>query len=280
MLAAAPSPSPAAPAAGWPARLHLTLARRAGRTRITGAGHHGPLRIQRAFHPEGDGTAHVVILHPPGGLVGGDRLRVEARVRAGAQGLLTTTGATKVYRTNGRRATQRVTLDVEAGAALEHVPQQTVVFDGADARLTTRANLAEGARFLGWEVVCLGRPACAERFAHGRVRLGLEIWRGERPLLIERGRLAGGSELLEGAFGLGGHAALGTMVATEGDVDAVRAAVAAGAPHVAVTRVSGLVVVRALGADAGRVRRWLERARHAVRDAWRRPRLDPAIWRT
>ncbi|HJL15641.1 MAG TPA: urease accessory protein UreD [Sandaracinaceae bacterium LLY-WYZ-13_1] len=268
--------------ASWPAALELELGRRAGKTRLRHARHHGPLRVQRPFHPEPDGAAHVVVLHPPAGLVGGDRLTVRARVDDGARALLTTTGAGKVYRTAGARAAMETELAVGEGADLEHVPQEAVVFEGADARLTTRVALAAGARFCGWEVVCLGRPACGEGFARGALHLAFEIGREGHPLFVERGRVEGGAPMLDAAWGLWGRPAFGTMVATEGEPTAVREALAAAHPEAraAVTRVSGLTVVRALGRDGTHVRSILEVARHVVRDAWSRPRVDPAIWRS
>ncbi len=224
----------------------------------------------------------MVVLHPPAGLVGGDSLEVRVLVEQQARALLTTTGAGKVYRSIGARASQTTTIEVATGAACEHVPQETVIFDGADASLVTRARLAPGAHFLGWEVVCLGRPACGERFAHGALRLSFELEREGQIAFVERGRVDGGDAMLDAAWGLAQRPAFGTMIATDGDPDALRAMLAEVHPdaRVAVTRVADLTVVRALGRDGAHVRAILEPARHAVRDAWGRPRIDPAIWRS
>jgi urease accessory protein len=245
------------------------------------ARHLGPLRIQRAFHPEPDGTAHVVILHPPAGLVGGDALAITLDVEAGSRALFTTTGAGKAYRVcHEREASITTRLSVGEGADAELVPQETVVFDGARARLETVVVLSAGARFLGWEVVCLGRPACAERFEHGALALSFEVERAGRPWFVERGRVRGGDPLLDGAWGLAGHPAFGTLVATDVSVDAIRCALDGVDAPVGVTDLGGLVVVRTLGHDGTRARAVLERARHAVRAAWSRPAIDPAIWRS
>lgn len=272
---ASPSASPE-----WRASLRLALGRRAGRTRVRDLRHHGPLRIQRAFHPEPDGTAHVVVLHPPAGLVGGDRLEVEVAVEDGARALVTTTGAGKTYRSSGRRAWTSTAATVADGAFLELVPQETVVFDGADAELSTAVSLAPTAELLAWEVVCLGRPACRERFDRGALRCALRVSRGGRLLFLERGTVAGDDPALDAPWGFGGLPAFGTLVCTAGDVDALRAAVASHEGPAAVTRLNGLRVARVAGRDGAHVRAALERARHVVRDAWRRPRLDPAIWRS
>jgi len=264
---------------GWSAALSLRLAPRAGRTRLRSATHHGPLRVQRAFHPEPDGTAHVVLLHPPAGLVSGDRLDVDVVVEGGGRALVTTTGAGKAYRAAaGREATSSSRARVAAGSALEWVPQESVVFDGAHARLETSIELEEGGALLAWEVICLGRPACSERFTRGALWSHLAVTRGGRPLFVERGQIVGGDPALGAPWGLGGRPAFGTMLASAGGVDDLRAAL--DGCVAAVTRFGELRVVRAAGRDGSEVRAILERARHVVRDAWGRPRLDPGIWRS
>lgn len=271
----------------WRAWLDVGLRRRAGRTRIGRLAHEGPLRIQRAFHPEPDGAAHVVVLHPPAGCVGGDRLEVRASIAPGARALLTTPGAGKIYRTNGHRASLVTRLEVGADAALEHVPQEMVVYEDADAALQTTVHLAAGARFLGWEVVCLGRPAAGEGFETGSLWLDFTVLAEDRPLFVERGRLDGGAATAAGAWGLRARPAFGTLVATVDDPDAALAAVReALEPHVEAaatllaTERGPLLVARALGPDGTRVRHVLEAVRHRVRDDWGRPRIDPGIWRS
>src|SRR4051812_17267113 len=117
---------------GWEAHLELDFQHLAGRTRLVHRRHVGPLHVQRPFHPEPTpgGAAHVYLLHPPGGLVGGDSLAIRARARKGAQVLLTTPAATKFYRTSGELAVQSVTLEVGEDAAVEWLPQETIVFGG------------------------------------------------------------------------------------------------------------------------------------------------------
>ena len=285
--------SPGGPERLWRARLDLELRLRAGRTRIGAVSHQGPLRIQRAFHPEPDGTAHVVVLHPPGGCVGGDHLHVRAALQPTARALLTTPGAGKVYRTNGHRAELHTTLDVAEGAHLEHVPQEMVVYEDADAALTTRVRLETGARFLGWEVVCLGRPAAGEGFARGSLRLDFTVEADGVPIFVERGHVVGGTALADAPWGLRGHAAFGTLVATLADAhtdvlaatrDGLREAANERRAEAAATCLASprgpLLVVRALGRDGTRVRQVLEAVRHRVRDGWQRPRIDPGIWRS
>src|SRR5262245_10241542 len=92
--------------AGWEASLDLKFAARGARTVLARRASVGPLVVQRPFYPEG-GVAHVYLVHPPGGVVGGDQLRLSVLAEEGAHALLTTPAATKFYRSDGRVARQR-----------------------------------------------------------------------------------------------------------------------------------------------------------------------------
>ena len=128
--------------------------------------HAGPLRVQKHLHAEGPEVCQHIIVHPPGGIAGGDRLAINARVGEQAWAQLTSPGAAKWYRATGP-AHQCLTLAVEPGATLEWLPQETIVFSGAQAELATRINLEGDARLFYWDMVALGRPASQERFATG-----------------------------------------------------------------------------------------------------------------
>ena len=136
---------------GWHAELDLAFARSGGRTVLTRRDHRGPLLVQRAFYPEDNGTCHVYIVHPPGGVVGGDRLTITTDVGADAAALVTTPAAGKYYRTEGPDARQEQRLTVGPGAMLEWFPQETIIFDGAQVHTRTRVALADTASFVGWE---------------------------------------------------------------------------------------------------------------------------------
>ena len=135
----------------------------AERTVLRDNRHCGPLRVQKALYPEGEGVCQAIVLHPPSGIAGGDHLLISATVGAGAHAQLTTPGAGKWYRSGGPEASQRLELTVEEGAALEWLPQETIVFDGARARMETRVRLAADSRFIGWDILCLGRAAAGGR---------------------------------------------------------------------------------------------------------------------
>ena len=207
------------PGPGWRAELELRFERRHGRTRLAHRWHRGPLRIQRPFYPApaGPGSAdacQVVILHPPGGVVGGDRLSIDIGLEPGSRALITTPGATKFYRSAGPEAVQQTRIRVADGATLEWTPQETILFDRSLSRIDTLVDLEPGARFLGWEITALGRPAARAPFAAGLCRQRFEIERGGVPLWIERGEHRGGGASLAGLWGLAGRSAVGVMVCT------------------------------------------------------------------
>jgi urease accessory protein len=271
--------------AGWRAALELGFRRDGVRTVLARRSALGPLQVQRPFYPEG-GVCHVYLLHPPGGIVGGDSLEITAEIEAGAQVLLTTPAAGKFYRSAGRRAEQAQRFAVADGAALEWFPQETIVFDGALARSTTRVELAPGARFIGWEIVCLGRPASGERFGNGQFLQGMEVYRQGRPLLLERNRFDGGGAVLDAPWGLGGYPVTATLVCAggdDGDLAAVRNALGEDTADelTGATLIDDVLLVRFLGLQA-------ERARERFIRAWEvlRPRKlgraaqRPRIWNT
>lgn len=273
-------------AGGWRARLELDfeLRRANGGARTVPARrrHSGPLVVQRPLYPEG-AVCHSLILHPPGGMVGGDELELEVSCGPGAHALLTTPGAAKCYRSTGTPVRVRQRLRVASGGALEWLPQDLIVYDGAALDATTRFELAAGARFVGWEIACLGRPAAGERFGRGRLAQRFEVWRDGEPLLVERLEAAGGAALLQQPWGLGGAVVSAVLAATPAD-PSLRTAVldALGSrPGLSVTLLDGLLVARYLGVGAGPARAALE----AVWGVLRRPLLGcvaqrPRIWDT
>jgi len=209
----------AARATGWRAELALRFARRRERTLLVERRHCGPLTVQRPFHPEGDDVCHTYLVHPPAGIVGGDSLAMSFVVDTGAHALLTTPAATRWYFSRGIEARTEQHATVAAGATLEWLPQETLLFDGAHARLTTRIDLHGDARFCGWEILGLGRPACGELFHNGRLDFRFELFRDGEPLLLERLRGSAG-----GVPGMHGHAACATFLATGADASTLERA--------------------------------------------------------
>jgi len=201
--------------AGWRAELSLTFTSSPPRgTYLRARKHRGPLVVQRAFYPEGTDVPHVYILHPPGGIVGGDRLRLDVKVESQAHALLTTPAATKIYRTAGPVSALSQTLTVDDGGALEWLPMENILFDRGSIDLATEIHLAPNARFIGTDMLCFGLPARGERFSQGRCRQRFDVWRAGRPLLIERARFDGGANVHDAAWGLGGADIVALLVAT------------------------------------------------------------------
>lgn len=233
---------------GWIASLDLGFEQRNARTVLASKRQRGPLTVQRPFYPEG-GVCHVYLLHPPGGVVGGDRLEIAVGVAADARTLITTPGAAKFYRSAGARAIQRQTLRVADGGLLEWFPQENILFPGARLRTETNVELAGAAQFIGWELHSLGRPVIAERFTPGVADLGFSLWRDGRPLLRDRMRLSGERDL-DGPSGLRGFPICGTFVATGADtrdLDAARAGLPEEADvPVGLTLIEDLLVARCL----------------------------------
>ena len=146
----------------WHAALALRVSANAGRSVCTHR-HHGPLRLLKPLYPEGPTICHAVLIHPPGGMAGGDALEVAVDVEPGAHALVTTPGAAKWYKANGRRASQQIRLAVHG--MLEWLPQEAIVFDAADVRSAIDIELGPDAAMIGWDIVALGRHAAGERFS-------------------------------------------------------------------------------------------------------------------
>ena len=191
----------------WHAQLDLHYRRDEQRT-VLQHRHTGPLRIFKSLYPEGDGICHNVIIHPPGGLVGGDVLEVNVHAAAQSHGLLATPGATRFYRSDGPATEQRVTLTLDEGARLEWLPLEAIAYPGCLALNHLTATLADGAEMIGWDVCALGLPNANQAFDRGSLTQHLEI----PGLWLERSRIdAADTRLLESPLGLGGHKCMGTL---------------------------------------------------------------------
>jgi urease accessory protein len=244
------------------------------------------LLVQRPFYPEGRDVCHVYLLHPPGGLVPGDSLEVDVNAGEGAQVLVTAPAATKIYRSDGRGSSLVQTLRVAAGAVLEWLPQETIVFEGARADVVTRVELQGDASFVGWEIVCLGRPACGEGFRTGMCRQQWELRRDGQPLLVERTRFD--DEVQRAGWGMRGAPVVGTLLVSwpgVSDVDYGNLFGDVLAPStgdcLTVTRVRSALLMRYLGNSAQRARGHFERAWTVLRPlVAKRPACFPRIWST
>jgi urease accessory protein len=198
-------------AAGWEAELALRFARVGRRTVLAERRHRGPLVVQKPLYPEGDEICQVLLLHPPAGIVGGDRLGIDIDVGAGAHAQVAAPGATRWYRSAGPTATATTRIRVAEGGVLEWLPQEAIAFDGTRAQLACDIELAAGATLIGWDIVALGRPAAGESFLRGAWRQRSTIRRGGELVWCERAALEGGSRPLRSGAILGGAPVFGTL---------------------------------------------------------------------
>ncbi len=149
-----------------------------------------PLRIVRAFQLD-DGGALVHLHNLSGGVLGGDHLdvTVEAGPRAVAQ--VTSTGATRIYRSrkNAEPAEQRLQIRVEDDGLVEYLPDQLIPFAGSRYRQETRIELGANAGLFWWETVAPGREARNEMFAYDLLQLKTWISALGQPIAIEHMRI-------------------------------------------------------------------------------------------
>lgn len=268
----------------WHGRLALGYEARAGRTVLARRHHFGPLLVQRSFYPEGS-VCHNYLIHPPGGVVGGDLLELDVSLAPDTDVLLTTPAAGKFYRSSGATARQQQSFRVDAGATLEWLPAETILHGGSLVHLDNHFLLAPKARLLAWDVLCLGRPGSGDHFVTGDCVQQIRVERAGVPLLHERLQLVGGDPMLSAPWGLGGFPVIGTFLAAPvptGLVDEVRPTL----PEIAGTRVGltqpgEVLICRCLGNGAEQVRTVLE----AVWSQLRQPVLGrapqpPRIWKT
>jgi urease accessory protein len=300
-----PATLPAASAPPWHATLALRFVRGGSRTELASSQHGGPLRLQRVLHPAAGGC-EALLLHPPGGIAGGDTLQIDVRVEPGADVLLSTPGAGKWYRSAGRAAHQHVTLRVARGALLEWLPQEAILFRGADAVQTLQIHLAADAGMIGWDIVQLGRIAAGEAWDAGRFRQTLCLCRDGVPVWREHADFAADDALLDAPTGLAGQRVFGTLWASgpgladpDAQLAAVREALAASSDPdplqfaaeseqslccAAATWLAApveLLLVRVLANDAERARAQLEAAWAALRPTViGRKAQRPRIWST
>lgn len=293
----------------WLAELTLKLVPTDDKTHLKQLAFTGPLRIQRPFYPEG-GVCHLYILHPPGGLVSGDQLKIQAQCVANSQTLLTTPSAGKIYGrdSDGVAQGQSVWLQLTDNAECEWLPQETIVYRDANAHLDTCIELDNDSRFIGWDLVCLGRPAAAEVFNKGTLSQHIRLWRNGRLLLNERLQLEGGSTMQHSRVGLADNCIFGTLLASGFDLKAdldtdlksnqrisqktsletgyqtnlineLRACLPS--PVFTVTQRLGVLLVRYLGNDMIECRAGMWQAWALIRpELLERPACIPRIWLT
>ena len=198
----------------WHANLDINYAFEDSRT-VARYVHKGPLRILQSLYPEGDAVCHNVLVHPPGGLVGGDTLDIHVDVGEGAHGLITTPGATRFYKSLGALSLQQTHVNLQPHARLEWLPLEAIAYSGCQAENRLTMQLAPFAEMIGWDTTALGLPNANLPFHLGVFTQHLEI----PGIWLERGRIdAQNDRLLNSPLAFAGHKCMASIFFATGSV--------------------------------------------------------------
>ena len=268
---------------GWIAELELRFSKSKSKTFLSTRKHIGPLTIQRPFYPEGD-LCHLYLLHPPGGIVGGDQLSIEVNTDSNSSSLLTTPGATKVYRTSDHKhSTINQNFIVAEDSSFEWLPMETIVFPGANSQFSSKLLLSGNARVAAWEVYCLGRPAINESFDFGSLNFSLELWRDGIPILFDK--LMIDKTELGNIVGLRGFPVFGTFIISKTNkkvLETVRTMmIETDSCVTGVTQIEDIIIVRSLAKKTYLVQDLFKKIWQTVRPlVFEREASIPRIWAT
>jgi len=268
----------------WVANLKLRFEYKDARTILSKINHTGPLVVQKPFYPEKNHINHTYIVHPPGGIVGGDTLHINIDCLKKGHALITNPGASKYYRTAGPISNTQQIISVEEGACVEWLPQENIVFDGALAKTNTCINLKNNASFLGWEITCLGRPVGEQPFSKGCFSQSFQIWHEGKPVFIDNTKVDGQGALMAEPWGLNGNSSYATLIAnnaTDTVLDMVRKKLAQNKICASATLIENLLVCRLISNRA-------DICKNILISVWKtiRPKLlghhanIPRIWNT
>ena len=180
--------------------------------------HHGPLVLQKSLHPEGPEVCHGVVVHPPGGVAGGDALTLSASLESQTRALLTTPGAGKWYKANGQPASQHLAFTLAADSCFEWLPLENILFDGAQVEFSARIDLAADARYAAWDIVCFGRQAQQERWQTGYMHQNLAIYLEQKLIWRETAMLTPQSLSMRSIAGLAANPVNASFVVAAGAV--------------------------------------------------------------
>jgi len=206
----------------WLARLELAYEKPLLRTVASHRKHYGPLLIQKPFYPEGE-VCHSYLIHPPGGIVGGDEIELEVKVGTNAHALITTPAANKFYRSVVKKAHLKQTLNVSDEAVLEWLPQESILFEGSQVNMSTLVNLSRKSRFIGWEMTCLGRPASGDNYNRGSCFQRLEISVEGLPRMLDRVVIDSNNGIRTSPWGMGDNEVMAAIVVYPGNNEVLAA---------------------------------------------------------
>lgn len=284
----------ACPLLAWEAHLKLVFAvapdennDASNRSFLKTRQHRGPLLIQKTFHPEGAQHCHGIVVHPPGGVAGGDRLHLQVGLDPSAKVLLTTPGAGKWYKALDLPAQQRLDFKLEADTLLEWLPQENILFDGANVQYLNNVDLANSATFVAWDIQCLGRQARAEKWQHGLLKQQTRISRAGRTLWLDQTCLEPDSMIIKSKTGLRGMPVFGLMLvahpqAPDADLLAqCRQVSPDGEACFGLSALPDILAIRYVGDSAQHAKHYFERLWQLLRPWYAgRAAIRPRIWNT
>ena len=276
----------------WFAQLELKFSHDGQRSIMHHRRHYGPVRVQKMLWPEKTGVCHAIIVHPPAGIAGGDHLTFDIVANEKAHAVVTTPGAGKWYRTNGKKAFQHINLQVDDQAILEWLPQETMLFNAAHAHSQTSIQLAQTASFIGWDMLVIGRQARDEHFEQGEYNNTFRLYRDNKLLVADKLYFKGNDRWLSSCLGMNKHAVMGNFWAVapeafrssailEQQIELIRELMTRMHVPVTLTLLDDVLVARFLGDDVRVCHDAFAAIRARLRQYWFK--LDeefPRIWRT
>lgn len=291
-ISVAPQSTTTPKASHWQASLQLGFSNDQGVTRLTQRQHSGPLRVQKPLYPEGGEICHAIIIHPPGGVVGGDQLAITTTLAAQTHALITTPGAAKWYRSNDHISQQHLHFNVADKATLEWLPQETIFFDDACVDLHQVIHLGQDARYIGGDILCFGRTASGESYRSGCIRQHSKIYREGKLIWFEQGAIDANDDAMHSRLGLVGQTVCATLLASGALLnptqlaalrddartllDAHEVSAQAGA-----TQMKQMLVLRYMGNSSEVARLWMQCVwRHVRPVVAGQAAVIPRIWQT
>ena len=197
---------------GWHAALQLDYQKNSEKTDVAHT-HNGPLRVLKSLYPEGSAICHTVLVHPPGGLVGGDRIDIRLTAHPYSHALVTTPGATRFYRTEKGLAAQELKAKICRHARLEWLPLETIAYNQCQGLNKICFEIEDGGELIAWDITALGLPTAALPFEQGQLQQHMEV----KDIWLERGLIdANDHRLMSGPLGLANHRCTSTLVFATG----------------------------------------------------------------
>jgi urease accessory protein len=271
---------------GWKGFLSFSFVDNGKRTVVKDKKHFGPLVLQRPYYQEFNRPS-VLVIHPPGGIVGGDVLELNVHLKDNSKGLVSTPAATKFYRSTGRLAKQIQSIEMDSDCELEWLPQETLFFDEAVVENNLSFHLKDAnSKLIAWDIVGLGRPARGEGFENGILNQSLELMIDDSLVFVDRLKIDKESLILNSKAGLDGFMLSATALFYCDEFKVMKGLKESLQNQewtlpVGITQMDGLVVLRVLGQE-------LDEVKGVLYEAWKIARpivlgvpvIKPRIWNT